>query len=164
MEKVNDWNTLTKWSLETFWPTKAPSEQVVPALQALFHQLLQMLKSFSALKSLQTWCEGLYQTLLTLDATSTPLQTILERWPSTDMSATPFIDSTKLVQLETILSMSVIHAQNSLSTKKPILVEPGQLPSTSTDPDQLVYMTYKMFSDMQQIMDKQFELITLLTK
>lgn len=133
MEKVTDWFTLTKWTLETYWPTKAPSEQVVPALQALFLTLLQHLKSFKALKNLETWCEGLHTTLLTLDATSTPLQTTLERWPSTDMCAIPFIDSTKLVQLETLLSMCVIHAQTSLSIEKQKVVEHGQSPSTSTE-------------------------------
>lgn len=145
MEKVNDWTSLTKWSLETFWPTKAPSEQVVPALQALFLVLKNQLSSFKALKSLEQWCDGLYQTLLTLDATTTPLQTILERWPSTDMSAIPFIDSTKLVQLETILSMSVIHAQNSLSSSQQKVVEPGSSQNTSTK-DQDPTFTFSTFA------------------
>lgn len=148
MEKVNDWNTLTKWTLETYWPTKAPSEQVVPALQVLFQQLLQMLKSFKALKNLETWCDGLYQTLLTLDVTSTPLQTILERWPSTDMCATPFIDSTKLVQLETMLSMCVIHAQTSLSLKQQTPVDSGPSASTSTAKDEEVTYTFSTFAPL----------------
>lgn len=147
MDLVKDWTSLTKWSLETYWPTKAPSEQVVPALQELFRVLTLNLSSFKALETLHKWSEGLYQTLLTLDATSTPLQTTLERWPSTVMSATPFIDSTKLVQLETILSMCVIHAQNSLSIEKQKAVEPGPSPNISTKDEDPTF-TFSTFAPL----------------
>lgn len=143
-----DWSALTKWSLETYWPTKAPSEHQVPALIFHYEILQEHLKSFSALASLQKWCEGLLVVMRTLDVTSTPLQTILERWPSTDMSATPFIDLTKVVQLETMQSMCVVLAQKFPTSNPPIRVEAGSLPSTSTDPDQLVFMTYKYYSEM----------------
>lgn len=133
MENIKDWTSLTKWSLETFWPKKAPSEQVLPALRALFTQLKEILERFTALKDLLPWCEGMLVTLDSLDATSAQLQTILERWPSTAISATPFLDSTKLVQLETLLASCVLFVQNSLNLSQQIAATHGSSPSTSTE-------------------------------
>lgn len=133
MESIKDWTSLTKWSLETYWPKKAPSEQVLPALNILFDHLKMILDNFTALKDLRPWCESILTTLSSLDATSVSLPIILERWPSTAMSAIPFLDSTKLVQLETLLSACIMFAQNSLNLNQQMAATLGSLPSTSTE-------------------------------
>lgn len=133
MENIKDWTSLTKWSLETFWPTKAPSEQVLPALRLLYQTLKGILDNFTALKDLRPWCDGMVVTLDSLDATSAQLPTILERWPSIAISATPFLDSTKLVQLETLLASCIMHAQTSLNINQQIAAIAGSSPSTSTE-------------------------------
>lgn len=151
MENIKDWTSLTKWSLETFWPAKAPSEQVLPALRLLFQHLKEIVDHFTALKDLRLWCDGMVVTLDSLDATGVQLQTILDRWPSTTMSATPFLNSTKLVQLEAILSSCIMHAQNYLSLNQQIAVMSGQLPSTSTEkPQPEATFTFSTFATLEK--------------
>lgn len=153
MESIKDWTSLTRWSLETFWPAKAPSEQVLPALRLLYTTLKSILDTFTALKDLRPWCDGLLVTLESMDhATGVQLQTILDRWPSTTMSAIPFLSSTKLVQLEAILSSCIMHAQISLDLNQQIAVMSGQLPSISTEKQQPeATFTFSTFATAEKI-------------